>query len=75
MAKALEATLDTTLRRGSLEATWGEVMMRILERCEAWEQRWSQRRALAELDDRALADIGVSRSEAAAEVAKPFWLG
>ncbi len=31
------------------------------------------RRALAELDDRMLADIGLSRAEADAERARPFW--
>ena len=34
---------------------------------------WSQRRALARLDDRALADIGLSRSQAEAEAARPLW--
>ncbi|EEE37660.1 conserved domain protein [Rhodobacteraceae bacterium KLH11] len=32
-----------------------------------------QRRALARLDDRALADIGLSRSEAQTEAARPIW--
>lgn len=73
MVKACNATLDVTPRRGSLEATWTEVMMRCLDRIETWEQRAAQRRALAELDDRALRDIGRSRAEAAAEAAKPFW--
>lgn len=34
---------------------------------------WRQRRALARLDDRALADIGVTRTEAMAEAARPAW--
>lgn len=34
---------------------------------------WRQRRALARLDDRALADIGVTRAEAIAEAARPVW--
>jgi uncharacterized protein YjiS (DUF1127 family) len=36
-------------------------------------ERSKQRRALAELDDRALRDIGISRSEALYEAGKPFW--
>lgn len=36
-------------------------------------RRVRQRRALAELDDRALRDIGVTRVEAQAEANKPFW--
>ena len=35
--------------------------------------RWHQRRVLAQLDDRALRDIGVSRSQALAEALKPCW--
>ena len=35
--------------------------------------RYLQRRALAELDDRLLADIGVTRAEARRESAIPLW--
>jgi uncharacterized protein YjiS (DUF1127 family) len=38
-----------------------------------WFQRSRQRRSLAELDDRMLRDIGVTRSQAEREAAKPFW--
>jgi uncharacterized protein YjiS (DUF1127 family) len=38
-----------------------------------WYDRYLQRRALAELDERMLRDIGVSRSAAAREIRKPFW--
>ncbi len=38
-----------------------------------WLQRSRQRTALAELDDRMLRDIGVTRSQAEREAAKPFW--
>lgn len=33
----------------------------------------TQRRKLASLDDRALADIGLSRSQALAEAGRPLW--
>jgi uncharacterized protein YjiS (DUF1127 family) len=36
-------------------------------------QRRNQRLALHDLDDRLLADIGVSRADALAEARKPFW--
>ncbi len=42
---------------------------------EEWNARERQRRRLAELDDRLLGDIGVSRQAAASEAAKGFWLG
>ncbi|SHI39443.1 DUF1127 domain-containing protein [Wenxinia saemankumensis] len=34
---------------------------------------WAQRRALARLDTRALADIGLSRREAEIEATRPIW--
>ena len=36
-------------------------------------ERWRQRQTLMELDDRMLADIGITRDELVAEVEKPFW--
>lgn len=36
-------------------------------------ERARQRRHLAELDDRLLRDIGVSRAEVEAEISRPFW--
>ncbi len=36
-------------------------------------ERSSQRRALAALDHRLLADIGLTRAQALAEARKPFW--
>ena len=38
-----------------------------------WIERSRQRRALANLDDRLLDDVGIMRSEATREIAKPFW--
>ena len=35
--------------------------------------RWQQRHALLELDDRLLADIGLTREDALREARKPFW--
>jgi uncharacterized protein YjiS (DUF1127 family) len=39
----------------------------------AMHERWRQRQALMELDDRLLEDIGTTRAELMAEVTKPFW--
>jgi uncharacterized protein YjiS (DUF1127 family) len=38
-----------------------------------WCDRVRERRTLAELDDRTLHDIGISRIDAAQEWSKPFW--
>ena len=38
-----------------------------------WMERSRQRRALAELDDRLLRDIGLTCEEARRECANPFW--
>lgn len=46
---------------------------RLLETLECWHQRTRQRTALAELDDRLLKDIGLTRADVAREIRKPFW--
>ena len=38
-----------------------------------WIERSRQRHALEDLDDWLLKDIGITRSEAGREIAKPFW--
>ena len=38
-----------------------------------WLQRARQRQQLAELSDRQLEDIGISRAQAIEEARKPFW--
>lgn len=38
-----------------------------------WIERAQQRRALARLDDRLLADIGISRVDALREADRPSW--
>ena len=42
---------------------------------EDWLERSRQRRTLREASDHLLKDIGLSRSEAHREGAKPFWRG
>ena len=38
-----------------------------------WSDRMRQRRHLAELDDRLLQDIGISRADVEGEISRPFW--
>jgi len=54
----------------SLGALAQEAWARVLYLAELRNQRL----ALRDLDDRLLADIGVSRADAQAEAQKPFWL-
>ena len=49
---------------------WGTRFLRWCTRCSA---RSGQREALSTLDDQLLDDIGVTRQQANAEAAKPFW--
>jgi uncharacterized protein YjiS (DUF1127 family) len=54
------------------KATVGFVT-RLLDMVMTWGDRVRQRRHLAELDDRLLRDIGLSRAEVEGEVSRPFW--
>ncbi|MGB0203723.1 MAG: DUF1127 domain-containing protein [Neptuniibacter sp.] len=38
-----------------------------------WQQNYRTRKALAELSDEQLKDIGLKREQAHAEASKPFW--
>lgn len=46
---------------------------RIATLAATWFARMNQRRTLATLDDRLLADIGVDARSAGREARKPFW--
>lgn len=47
----------------------GAAWLRLL----VWHERTQQRRALSQLDERLLRDIGISDGEARHEASKPFW--
>jgi uncharacterized protein YjiS (DUF1127 family) len=59
----------------SRAAPWrgGDAGRRILARLRQWRGRARDRAELAALDDRMLADIGISRAEAEFLGRKPFW--
>lgn len=63
-----ERRLPARNRPSLLTMAWGFV-----DWCNACAERHAQRRALAELDERLLLDIGRVRSEAMNEAAKPCW--
>ncbi len=62
-------TLGGTLFVGSLES----VAKGTVDLLFIWQERATQRYALASLDQRMLADIGLTRADAWREAAKPFW--
>jgi uncharacterized protein YjiS (DUF1127 family) len=69
-------TLDrifATLPRASDRPSLAGRLLTILEAVETWLSRRRQRLDLAGLDDRLLADIGLTRADVARETAKPFW--
>jgi uncharacterized protein YjiS (DUF1127 family) len=48
-------------------------LARVAEVGALWLERSRQRRALAQLNDHMLRDIGLTRADAWAEAEKPFW--
>ena len=50
-----------------------QLVRTIVDAALAWHERARQRRALTQLNDRMLADIGLSRADVDGEVRKPFW--
>lgn len=64
------ATYDNYDRAKTQGLFWGTRFRRWCAQCSL---RSRQRQALAQLDDKALKDIGVTRRQADAEAAKPFW--
>ncbi len=74
MAEAMQ----TSARSGSIfgQRRGGLTARSLLFLCSLparWLERRRQRRYLADLYDRLLADIGLSRDDRAIECAKPFW--
>jgi uncharacterized protein YjiS (DUF1127 family) len=49
------------------------LVARVADLMLGWTDRMRQRRHLAELDDRLLQDIGLSRADVEAEISRPFW--
>lgn len=50
-----------------------DLLIRAMDALLVWQDRASERRRLAELDDRMLHDVGIDRATADAETFKPFW--
>lgn len=63
-----QTDLTSSRRRNQSQNT-----LRATSLYQTWLSRLKQRRQLARLSDVMLKDIGISRSDADAEVSKPFW--
>jgi uncharacterized protein YjiS (DUF1127 family) len=76
LACAHHSSFETTARSaaGLAPTPVRSVFQRVRDRLRTWLERDRQRRALAELSDHLLRDIGVTRAEAMREAAKPFWV-
>lgn len=77
MARGHHYIVDDRLRHAEQAVAARPGRFSFLRRCLAtlrlWRQRARERRALAALDDRLLADIGVTRADAERECERPFW--
>lgn len=51
------------------------MLCRVIQTVYVWQRRVIERAKLAELDQRALEDVGLSREHIAEEIAKPVWTG
>ena len=50
-----------------------DFLARLLATVRLWRRRARERAALAQMDERALHDIGLSRASAVFEINKPLW--
>jgi uncharacterized protein YjiS (DUF1127 family) len=60
-------------RRPSARQVLGHAAAGLRAKFREWRRRAGDRSELARLDDRMLADIGISRAEAEFLSSKPFW--
>jgi len=65
--------MDRTLSRPSVATRARRNWLQLLQVLQRWQRNYRTRQQLAQLDDRQLADVGISHSDRAAELDKPFW--
>ena len=51
----------------------GFSVVQMIRKAKFWANRSRQRKQLARLDARLLADVGITQEQANVEIAKPFW--
>lgn len=70
MERTLPRTQPAEFTNRATPAAWP---LRLLAALLLWRQHARTRRQLAQLDERLLADAGISTAERHAELTKPFW--
>lgn len=70
MERSLPRTQPAEFTNRPTPAAWP---LRLFTALLLWQQRARTRRQLAQLDERLLADAGISAAERNVELAKPFW--
>jgi uncharacterized protein YjiS (DUF1127 family) len=66
-------SIKAPVRAGSIVAAGQAALSSLAGTIVIWLNRRQGRRDLSELDDRLLADVGISREDAVWEAGKPFW--
>jgi uncharacterized protein YjiS (DUF1127 family) len=66
-------SIKESVRAGAVVAAGRALLLRLAGTMVIWLDRRQGRRDLRELDDRLLADVGISREDAVCEAGKPFW--
>ena len=66
-------SIKDPVRAGSIVAAGQAALSSLAGMTIIWLNRRQGRRDLSELDDRLLADVGISREDALREAGKPFW--
>jgi uncharacterized protein YjiS (DUF1127 family) len=66
-------SIKERVRAGPVVAAAQAVLSRLAGTIAVWLHRQQGRRDLRELDDRLLADVGISQEDAVWEAGKPFW--
>jgi uncharacterized protein YjiS (DUF1127 family) len=71
LSRSIQSGLQFRLRQGLAVAPMS--LLKLLARLIVTRRRQRQRYDLAQLDDRMLRDMGLSRTDAYRESQKPFW--
>jgi uncharacterized protein YjiS (DUF1127 family) len=69
----LAAVVSSVLGGTSVSNLPMSFLHRFIILLQTWRQRLRERQQLAEMDDRSLRDIGLTRYDVEYELRKPFW--